>query len=79
MIRESLQALLLVCRKIQVAYGAASYELHDYEEGSFADFRVMRIKSVGELADLTKDFQVSVFADEGHTIIRVYENYSEVY
>lgn len=79
MLRKSLLDLLLVCRKIKVAYGAASYELNDYDDGSYADFRLIRIESVSKLAILTQGFEVSIFSDEGQTIVRIYENYQEEY
>lgn len=75
MIRQSLQDLILACRQIKEAYTAPSYELHDYDDGCFADFRVMKVDSIEELANLTKGHKVSIFAEMGSTIIRIYENY----
>lgn len=61
--------------KVKAAYTAKSYELHDYEDGSFADFRLMEVDSIEELANLTKGHKVSIFADKGQAIVRIYENY----
>lgn len=75
MIRQSLQDLILACMRIKKAYTATSYELHDYDDGDYADFRLLKVNSIEELANLTKGHQVSIFADNGQTIVRIYENY----
>lgn len=75
MIRQSLLDLLLVCRKIKTAYQVPSYELHDYDDYGYAEFRVGKITSIKLLADLSEGFEVSIFAESDATIIRIYENY----
>lgn len=76
MLRESLQALIMECRKIKVAYQVPCYELEDYDDGCIATFRLRKVDSVSKLAILTQGFDVRIYADNGLVILTVYENYN---
>lgn len=76
MIRKSLIDLLEVSRSVKVAYNAISYEVYDYEDGSYTEFRLQKVHGVDKLAKLTKGFDVNIYTSDGFVIVRIYENYS---
>lgn len=77
MLRESLQSLIEECRKIKVAFQSSGYELHDYEDGAFADFRLQSINNLASLANMTKGFEVRIYANDDKLVLRIFENYTE--
>lgn len=58
-----------------MAFNAPCYEVHDYEDGSYTEIRLNKLTSVEKLANLSKGFEVRIFAESGQIIIRVHENY----
>ena len=41
--RKSLSEFIETCFDIKVYFAVSSYELHDYEDGGYADFKVNKI------------------------------------
>lgn len=75
MIRQSLIDLIEVSRSVKVAYDAACYEVHDYDDGGYTEIRLQKIRDVEKLAKLTQGFDVKIYPSEGYIIVSIHENY----
>lgn len=75
MIRKTLIDLLEISRSVKEAFNAACYEVNDYNDGSFVEIRLQKIRNVDNLTKLTQGFDVNLYPSEGYIIVRIHENY----
>lgn len=71
---NSLSNLIDTCFKIKVFLKVSSYELHQYEDGSYAYFKVRQITDLGTLLRIAVSHQVTLFADGDNITIAIYES-----
>lgn len=71
---KTLENLIDTCYDIKVFLAVSSYELHQYEDGSYADFKVAKVNDPCTLLLIAGSHNVRLFADGDNIIIRVYEN-----
>lgn len=75
--RNSLSTLIEKCFDIKVHLAVSSYELYDYEDGDYVDFKVDKINDPKTLSRIIGGNKYRILADNGFLIIRVYENFME--
>ena len=75
--RKSFEELIDRAYDIKVYFGLHSYELHHYEDGSYIDFRVNKVKDLPTLLKLAGSLELNLFHDESYILVRLYENYYE--
>lgn len=75
--RKSLSTFIDKCFDVKVHLAVSSYELNDYEDGDFADFKVKKIADPKTLSRIVGNHDYMILADDGFVIVRVYENYEE--
>lgn len=61
---------------IKVFFGLASYELNHYDDGSFADFRVIKVVDLPKLIELARGLELKFFREEHYIIVRLMERFS---
>lgn len=71
---NSLSNLIDTCYNIKVFLGVSSYELHQYEDCSYAYFKVRKISDPRTLLKIAGSHQVTLFADGDDITITIYEN-----
>lgn len=71
---KTLEKLIDTCYNLKVILKVSSYELHQFEDGSYADFRVRQISDPRTLLIKAGGHVVKLFADADNIIIRVFEN-----
>ena len=71
---KTLEKLIDTCYDIKVFLGVSSYELHQYEDGSYADFKVIKVADPRTLLNIAGTHQVRLFAEGDNIIIRVFES-----
>lgn len=71
---NSLSNLIDTCYNIKVFLKVSSYELHQYEDGSYAYFKVRNIKDPRTLLLIAGSHQVTLFADGDDITIVIYES-----
>lgn len=75
--RQSLATFIDKCFDIKVFLAVGSYELHDYEDGDYADFIVKKIADPKTLSRIVGNHDYMILADDGFLRVRVYENFIE--
>lgn len=75
--RQSLATFIETCFDIKINLCVGSYELHDYDDGDFADFKVKKIADPKTLSRIVGNHDYMILADDGFVIVRVYENFEE--
>lgn len=75
--RQSLIDLIEVAFDVKVYFGVSSYELHQYDDGSYVDFLVQKIPDVKRLLSLANGLDMRILHDERGIIVRLFENYVE--
>lgn len=75
--RKSLSEFIDTCFKIKVFLVVGSYELNDYEDGDFADFKVKKIADPKTLSRIVGNHDYMILADDGFIIVRVFENFED--
>ena len=75
--RTSLSSFIDTCFDIKCHLAVGSYELHDYSDGSFADFKVSAINDPVTLLNLMNGLSCRILAGDGVIIVRVFENFEE--
>lgn len=58
---------------IKVYFNIGSYVLHQYEDGSFVDFRVQKVVDLPTLIRLAGGLELKFFADGDRMIVRLFE------
>ena len=71
---KTLSKLIDTCYNIKVLLAVSSYELHQYEDGSYVDFKVTKVTDPRSLLITAEQHQVRLFADGDYIIIRVFES-----
>ncbi len=74
---QSLSDLIDVAFNVKVYFKVSSYELHQYDDGSYVEFVVQKIPDVKRLLSLTKGLDMQILNGNIGIIVRLYENYSE--
>ena len=75
---DSFKILIEVAFDVKVFFNVASYTLYQYEDGSYVEFRVRKIKDLPKLIKLSQGLEIFLYESEGEIIVRVYENPSEL-
>lgn len=70
----TLSNLIDTCYNIKVFLAVSSYELHQYEDGSYADFKVTKVVDPRTLLIKAGSHQVKLFAEDDNIIVRVFES-----
>lgn len=70
---QTLQELIDRSFDIKVFFRIGSYELHHYEDGSFADFRVQKVVDLPTLVRLAGGLELRFFVENGQLIVRLFE------
>ena len=71
---KTLEKLINTCYDIKVFLEVSSYELHQYDDGSYADFKAAKVTDPRTLLIIAGSHQVRLFADGDYIIIRVFES-----
>lgn len=69
----TLSKLIDTCYNIQVILKVSHYELHQFEDGSYCDFRVRQIADLRLLLMKADLHNVKLFAEGDDIIVRVFE------
>lgn len=75
--RTSMSIFIDTCFDIKCHLAVGSYEMHDYSDGSYADFRVKSIKDPATLLEIMKGHSCYILSEDGFVIVRVFENFKE--
>ena len=70
---KTLTELIERAYDIKVFFGLGSYELHQYEDGSFVDFHVQKVVDLPTLQRLAGGLIIKFFLGDGYMIVRVFE------
>lgn len=73
---KNLEELIDTAYKVKVHFNIGSYELNQYEDGSYVDFKVNRVVDLPALLKVTGDLEVLCFCDNGWLIVRLFERNS---
>lgn len=74
---KSFQELIERAFDIKVFFMLSSYELFQYEDGSYVDFHVQKVVDLRALLRLAGPLELKFFRGEGCMIVRLFENYTE--
>lgn len=74
---KSLQELIERAFDIKVFFSLSSYELHQYEDGSFVDFHVLKVVDIATLMRLAGGLELRFFAGSDYMIVRLFERYED--
>lgn len=75
--RSSKYLFFDACYDIKCHLQVGSYEMHDYDDGCYADFKVQRLDDPNGLNGIVAPLEYRIFAEDGMIIVRVFENYHE--
>ena len=75
--RKSLVELIETCYRVKTYAFSSSYELHHYEDGSFADICTDKILEPKALCTLIGKLNFKIIPDEGKVRIRIFEDFNE--
>lgn len=75
--RQSMSDFLERCVDVKTALSVSNFNLYWFEDGSYADFRVTKIKNPREIDRLLEGLEYLIFAEDNYLILRVFENYQE--
>lgn len=70
---KSLEELIDTAYGIKVYFSLSSYELHQYEDGSFVDFHVRKVVDLPTLIKLAHGLELKFFAEENAITVRLFE------
>lgn len=71
---DSFKKLIEVAFDVKVFFQAPSYTLFQYEDGSYVEFSVRKIKDLPKLIELSQGLVVNLFASDGEILVRLDEN-----
>lgn len=74
---KSLQNLIDVAFEMKVYFGVGSYEMHQYDNGSYCDFHVRQVLDLKTLLCVASGLEVRFYAEGDCVIVRLYEDYEE--
>lgn len=75
--RQSLETFIETCFKIKVHLQVASYELYDYEDGDYAEFKTRKIRDLKSLLKIAGQHEVRIYAEDSQVVVAVYEDFKE--
>lgn len=75
--RQSKYLFVDACFDIKVFLAVGSYEMHDYDDGCYADFKVQSIKDPKTLNNVIAPLDYRILADADMVVIRVFEDFKE--
>lgn len=75
--RKSFEELIERAFDIKVYFCVSSYEMFQYEDGSYVDFRVQKVVDLPTLIRLAGPLELKFFYGDGYMIVRLFENYQE--
>ena len=75
--RKSLEELIETSFHIKCLLELSSYELRQYDNGSYTDFHVTTIKHPKEINKAIGKLEYRIYQDERGIVIRVFEDFSE--
>lgn len=70
---KTLSELIERAYDIKVIFNIGSYEMHQYEDGSFADFHVQKVVDLPTLQRLAGGLELKFFSGDGYLIVRLFE------
>lgn len=70
---KTLEELIETAYGIKVYFSLSSYELHQYEDGSFVDFHVQKVVDLPTLVKLAHGLELKFFAEENAITVRLFE------
>lgn len=62
---------------LKVYFHVSSYQLYQYEDGSYADFHVQKVVDLPTLIKLAGPLELKFFCGDGFMIVRLFEDFSE--
>lgn len=71
---KSFEKLLNVAIDLKVFFQVPSYTLFHYEDGSYVEFNVRKIKNLPKLLELCQGLEINIFSGETNILVRVEEN-----
>ena len=74
---KSFEELIERAFDIKVFFKVGSYEVNQYEDGSFIDFHVPKVVGLPTLIRLAGPLELAFYNGEGYMIVRLFENYTE--
>ncbi|MBQ3582793.1 MAG: hypothetical protein II976_07595 [Alistipes sp.] len=70
----TLSELIEIAFDVKVFFGLGSYELHHYEDGSFVDFHVKKVRDINGLLKVSNGLELRFIAGDNFIIVRLFEN-----
>lgn len=70
---KTLSELIERAYDIKVFFSLGSYEMHQYEDGSFVDFHVQKVVDLPTLQRLAGGLELKFFSGDGYLIVRLFE------
>lgn len=75
--RNSMIQLLETAYNVKVFCAQCSYELYDYDDGSYVDIKVRNINDPRTLCRLVKNLDFRLIEKDGYILIRIVEDFKE--
>lgn len=75
--RKSKSLFVDACYDIKCYLQVGSYDLHDYDDGCYADFKVHCLDDPNSLNALVAPLEYRILAIDGMVIVRVFEDFNE--
>ena len=75
--RKSLEQLIDIAYDVKNYFQVGSFDLHMYEDESYADFHVRGVYDAAELLNLVQSLKIKILFDDRGLIVRLFENYNE--
>lgn len=75
--RKSLEELIETCFAVKTHLCQSGYELHDYEDGAYADILTHVIKEPKTLCSIIGKLTFKIIAEAGVLKIRIFEDFKE--
>lgn len=71
---KSLEKLINVAFDLKVFFQVPSYTLFQYEDGSYVEFVVRKVKNLPQLLELCQGLEINFFGHELDILVRIEEN-----
>ena len=75
--RQSKYLFIDACHDIKIFLKVGSYEMHDYDDGCYADFKVKSIKDPNSLNGIIAPLEYYILSEGDMVVIRVFEDFKE--
>ena len=75
--RDSMIVFMEICIDVKIFLQVSGFEVHYYEDGSYADFRVRNVIDPRRLCEKCAQLDFRILEVEGNLVIRIYEDYNE--